>query len=127
MKAVPEPATLMVARKQSLTLSITSQGYDAIYIKLPLGDIAGALMTKAEFDKKRRFPKAPATPNGQPPKDVLTPANSSGAIRIPFGSADSLLAFNITIEDFMVAPGAGKVDITLHGDDPASAVLDTAK
>jgi hypothetical protein len=109
-------ASLAVGQKQSVELKITSQGYTQIFIKVPLGDTAGALMTSETF-------RAPYLQPSPPPEGVrkLEPTKREngtiGVVRIPFGSGTlaQKFEFNIKFEDFTVAQSAGKAKITLHG------------
>jgi Kelch motif len=106
---------LAVGQEGSVELKITSQGYRLIFIKVPLGDTAGALMTSETL----RDPfLQPSSPEGVRPIETSKIENGTiGVVRIPFGSGTlaNKFEFNAKFEKFTVAQSAGEAKITLHG------------
>lgn len=113
---------LQVGQRQSLALKITTCGNDSVYLSVPLGDTAAALMSRAEFESC-----AFDFPQGKP-RGVLDPQlmPEDACVRIPISRVGTELSFEVSLADFLVDAHPGPVELALHPDTrsapPASTV-----
>ena len=113
---------LKVGERQSLALRITTQGNEAVFVALPLGATATDLMSPEEFagcaiDFAERKPRGVLD---------IDPRPRDACFRVPISRIDALLAFDVSLADFLVEAHAGPVEIRLHADTLASAPASTA-
>lgn len=113
---------LQVGRRQSLALKITTLGNDSVYITVPLGDTAAALMSRQEFE-------ACAIEFSQgKPRGVLDPQPlpDDACFRIPISRVDTELSFEVSLADFLVEAHPGSVALALHPEALANPPASTA-
>ncbi|HET9069150.1 MAG TPA: hypothetical protein VFN28_10945 [Amaricoccus sp.] len=112
---------LKVGERQSLSLRITTQGNEAVFVAVPLGDTAADLMSPEEFaacdiDFSERKPRGVLD---------IEPRPRDACFRVPISRIDALLAFEVSLANFLVEAHAGRVEITLHAGTLSSAPAST--
>ena len=113
---------LQVGQRQSLALKITTRGNDSVYVTVPLGDTAAALMSPAEF-AACTIEFAQGKPRG-----VLDPQPmpDDACFRIPISRVGTELAFEVSLADFLVEAHPGPVELALHADTLSAPPASTA-
>ena len=113
---------LQVGQRQSLALKITTRGNDSVYVTVPLGDTAAALMSREEFGScVIEFSQGK-------PRGVLDPQPlpDEACFRIPISRVGTELSFEVSLADFLVEAHPGPVAIALHPDALANPPASTA-
>lgn len=113
---------LEVGRRQSLALRITTRGNDSVYVTVPLGDTAAALMSREAFE-------ACAIDFAQDrPRGVLAiqPLPDDACFRIPVSRVEAELSFEVSLADFPVEAHPGAVELALHPESLANPPASTA-
>lgn len=120
--SIRNPEPLKTASKATLSVEVDTQGVSPLFLVVPLGAGAGALMTQGEFKDKLEISVAKADGAGDEPdadagssdKQVDPAKPDRGTIRIMRSDASTPARFCILLEDFTTNAAAGSAELHLE-------------
>ena len=119
----PEP--LRTATKTSLSIQVETQEVSPLYLVVPLGDQAAALMTRSQFESKLQVSVLPAQGSADKPDAILSSGYRTvdpkkpdrGRIALTRRNSGNRTRFCLYLKDFMTCAAAGSVDLLLEDKD----------